>query len=352
MNKKIIKIKKRLWLSTITILCTLTGCLHRKSFVPSTGLPSWPRLRRTGRTGRLPSKPLIPRDSAQASLRTGTKKPVPKEKHTITVWIHGTRFESNFMRNKIFKNIAYRAFIQNGLLHHSAYKTGSNFKKIAQNLAKQNTKRFTLENFYIFGWSGKLNHKKRMSSALQLHISLLQLINKYKKKHNVTPKIRFVTHSHGGNVALCFAKINDNSKDKIIISELVLLACPVQEKTAPLIKSKTFESIYCLYSSLDMIQVIDPQGLHDIKDKKRTKKPFFSERLFPAHNNLSQVKLKVNGRGILHIEFILSRFSKLLPHILQEIDTWKQEENNYNLLKIRTNNSARKMGFSRKTLKS
>ena len=95
-----------------------------------------------------------------------------------------------------------------------------------------------------------------------------------------------------------------------------------------MITSKTFERIYSIYSAADIIQVADPQGLHRIKKtiRKKIKKPFFSKRVFAPQENLTQVKVKINRRGITHVEFLLSRFTKTLPYLLEEIDRWVQSE--------------------------
>jgi len=299
---------KKLWISATATLLALAGCTHKN----------------TKQTIKVKTSTKLIQANNKIAPATA------KEPHTITVWIHGTRFESDFIREKLIKNIFYRAYIKDGLLHETAYKKRSNFRIISQNLSQQECTRFKPDNFYIFGWSGELRIKKRKVAAKKLYKSLLQLINRYKAKHGITPKIRFITHSHGGNVALHFAKINDKSAEKIKVSELVLLACPVQEKTAHLIASKTFEKIYSIYSGIDMIQVLDPQGLHKARKKavKKIEKPFFSERAFVPQKNLTQVKIKINRRGIAHIEFILTRFAKILPHLLQEIDAWIKTENN------------------------
>ena len=222
-------------------------------------------------------------------------------------------------------------------------------------MIQEDTPRFTDKNFYFFGWSGHLSHKKRKIAAQNLHNALTKLIKTYKKTNGVVPKLRLITHSHGGNVALYFSKINDLSANPITIHELILLACPVQQKTAKQIPSKTFERIYSLYSGLDMIQVLDPQGLHQLsKDIKRKQiKPLFSQRLFAPQENLTQVRLKINGRGILHIEFLATDFAKLLPHILQELDVWNKDnpdahtQNRQLTIRAKRNNAK----FIRKILK-
>ena len=64
--------------------------------------------------------------------------------------------------------------------------------------------------------------------------------------------------------------------------------------------SPLFEKIYSLYSMLDILQVIDPQGLN----KKKKKAPLFSERFLPRHEKIEQVAIKFNDRSLMHIEFV------------------------------------------------
>lgn len=324
-NKKIAFIQKKLLALAITILFAITGCVHNN------------KTKQAGQNQKTKTQENIPKNNSKTNI--------PKEKHVINVWIHGTRL----IQDHIFKSFFYRKM---GLHHAHEYLDKHNHKQIAKKLSGQKTKRFTFDNFYFFGWSGQLDHEKREIAANKLYKSLLELVKNYKAQYGVIPKIRLITHSHGGNVALCFGKINDNQdkpEEKVTISELVLLACPVQEKTSHAITSKTFKKVYSIYSGLDMIQVIDPQGLHEIQKtiKNKIKKPLFSQRIFTPRENLTQLKIRVNNRGILHLEFLQTKFAILLPYILQELDAWEQQETSnpqaykqVKYLKIRTQNKS------------
>ena len=174
------------------------------------------------------------------------------------------------------------------------------------------------------------------------------------------PRIRLITHSHGGNVALFLSKIN-NKSEKIKIYELILLACPVQKKTSQLVKNQMFEKIYSLYSGMDILQVIDPQGMHEIikKEARKAKEtPFFSERRFKPQKNMLQAKLKINGRGILHVEFLLKKFTAVMPYLLQELDNWNQKETNnpqaykkHTLIKVTIEKENKNIRFERRIIK-
>jgi len=297
MNHYLKRIKNTIFIALVAFLYLLPSCSHKKT--PKKANPHT----------------YIHLESNQPSIKANNSK----EKHVLTIWIHGTTLFSRKL-----SGIFHAGKI--GIHPASSYKKSHRIlRKISQYLPQEKTSRFVYENFYFFGWHGKLSVQRRTKTAENLLRNIIQLIKSYKTKHGATPKIRIITHSHGGNVALSLAKANKNSKEKITIYELILLACPVQKKTAHLTKDPIFENIYSLYSGIDMLQVIDPQGLQDIKKTRKIKKPFFSKRLFPQQKNLKQAKVKINGRGLLHIEFITSRFVKMLPHILEEIDAWTVE---------------------------
>jgi len=88
------------------------------------------------------------------------------------------------------------------------------------------------------------------------------------------------------------------------------------------VKDPMFCEIISLYSTMDLIQVIDPQGLQKCKKTStKTGKPLFSFRKFDPSPNLKQVKIKIDGRGILHTEFLAQRFLAILPKIVTEIES-------------------------------
>ena len=233
---------------------------------------------------------------------------------SITIWIHGTRL---FPRG-ILENFHYaKPNINPAMELDTKYHT----RTIADSLIKADPIRFPQETFYIFGWSGKLDSKERKHSARTLYKELTRINNEFKKQYGKKPIIRIITHSHGGNVALNLATIK-NKNHELVIDELILLACPVQEETAHLTEDPLFKKIYALHSSLDLIQIIDPQHFH----KKATKKtPLFSHRYFPPQEKITQTKIKMGKRAITHIEFILPPFLSYAPTILNEMDKWKEE---------------------------
>lgn len=309
--------KKIAFLSIVSMVFNITGCRHKSE-------NSIKKQIKCQDKNNMPNKS---QTLDQKNICEDTKK----EKDVITIWVHGTK--SARLQDHVFKNFFFSLM---DLQHISQYKDNHTIKHIAQVLCEKNTERFVYQNFYTFGWSGQLSHKARKDAAIKLHKSILQLKKEYFAAHGVFPKIRLITHSHGGNVALNMAKYNSKVNDKISIYELVMLACPVQQKTAKYLSLSLFEKAYSLYSEIDILQVIDPQGLH--KHKNKEQKPFFSERRFTPEEKLTQANVKINNRNLMHVEFITEKFANLLPDILNELDSWeKQEKLDSNISKINDN---------------
>jgi predicted esterase len=231
----------------------------------------------------------------------------PNKEPIITVWIHGTRltFRPLFQKNNPPAHVLIKA--------HSL-ECDPKLKAIATTLICADSEQFQTDHFYLFNWSGKLCFEEREIAAKQLHYDLESLIQSYQKT-GINPYIRIIGHSHGGNVALNLA----HHKNSFQIDELILLACPVQEKTKFLITKPLFKSIYALYSAFDIIQILDPQGIYKHKNKTD---PLFSNRQFAHQPNLAQMKVKIDRRAISHFEFAQPSFLKLLPEILKNIDEW------------------------------
>lgn len=235
----------------------------------------------------------------------------PKEGPWLTIWIHGTRLTPKVFAKHFFH-------VNKGLHKASELSLKYQHRAIAQTLSDLDTQQFDINNFYLFGWSDKLSFKQRKQAAKELH-NALNLLADYKNTHGVTPRIRIITHSHGGNVALNLAHFI--SDDHLVIDELVLLACPVQEQTKRLIEKPCFKKLYSFYSTRDMLQVLDPQGMY-VEDWEDIdfEKDIFSQRKFSSHPKLKQIEVTYHNRGILHIEFLLINklcgFIKHLPYLL------------------------------------
>lgn len=295
---------KRCVLACSLFLATMAGGAHKKNFTEKT---------------------------IQVIKNGGQKSvyPLPVEVPQITIWIPGTRglgFFSDLIHSIPTQGITHVTTLP------SYYLIGSTI----QTLAQTDPIRFPLEHFYVYGWSGKLSFEEREKEAYHLLHALKVLIDDYEKKYESTPTIRLITHSHGGNVVLNMAKAKKDS-NSLKIAQVILLACPVQHETKEYVNDPLFEQIYSIYSSRDLIQILDPQGLYltSRNDHRHLK---FSERVFPHADNIKQAEIKINGHGIGHAGFIFSSFTSLLPSILEEMETWHHDSPNVEptLLTIKT----------------
>ena len=233
---------------------------------------------------------------------------------TITVWVHGTRFFPEQVLKKFF-------YCKEGLNHYTCLDKSYRHHTLCQTLIDSDSTRFTAEHFYVYGWSGALSFKEREKAAKRLYLELKALRDSYFKKYGIEPKMRLIAHSHGGNVSLLFEKVKDIDDLTFSIEELILLATPVQFETKKYADSSLFKKIYSLYSHLDSLQVIDPQGLQTIGKGA----PLFSERRFTPDDKICQCAIKMNNRSIMHVEFIKGKFLCTLPYVLNALDTWQKE---------------------------
>lgn len=247
--------------------------------------------------------------TADAPVETNNiVQPSEQKQQTITVWIHGTRLVSQFAPQELF-------FSPDGIKNSLELPWYYHGHRLAKNISTNDPERFQMENFYFFGWNGKLSFEERERAAKDLYKHLVNLTKQYTKKHGIAPQFRIITHSHGGNVALNLAKVKEKDTP-FIVSELILLACPVQEKTTPFIADPLFKRVYSFFSRGEFLQVVDPQGLYKTSEKT----PLFSKRLFPDQPNLSQAQIKMHGRSILHAEFLFGHFAYRIPELLNALD--------------------------------
>ncbi len=243
----------------------------------------------------------------------------------ITIFVHGTFFNITKLP------LTYKLFYTpEGF--HAVKNISSSFviKSKAQLLENLDAQQFQFDHFYSYGWPGSLNDKVRKQSSFLLYKKIKALIKHYEQNYKVKPLIRVIGHSHGGNVALYLAE--HAQKDvTFFIDELILLGCPVQHHTAHLTKSSRFKQIYSFHSHIDLLQVLDPQGLPFFKDTIQQlltlnnsdssksihqNSKFFSERHFPHSDNILQINIKINKLPLFHLDFILIKFFKVLPQAL------------------------------------
>ena len=212
-------------------------------------------------------------------------------------------------------------------LIHGTFARGAAWTK-EDSLLCQELKRTLKEEigFPPFKWTGDNSHSAREIAAQELVLHIEKVAQLHPDADHY-----LICHSHGGNVVLNMAKIT-NHHNPPHIAELILLACPVQEKTMHLVSTPMFQRVYSLYSSFDIIQILAPEfkrvySAHKphTKRKIRYKLLPFSSRLFPVYSHLTQTKIKINDYPISHTRFSTKEFVALLPTILQKLNTWHQE---------------------------
>lgn len=236
---------------------------------------------------------------------TTTEESIP-----LTVWVHGTKLTPTIA----FANFFYK---MPGMNTAIAYDQKYHKRTLANLLCELDPKRYLLENFYFFGWNGKLCFTEREKASKDLYHALLQLATDYEAIHHKKPTFRIITHSHGGNVVLNLAKVQEPDK-LLVIDELILLCCPVQEETKYYIAHDCFKRVYAFYSNRDMFQIIDPQGLYKNSRAKKT----FSERRFDDHDKLRQARVQIKGRSLMHIDFLCTHFICHLPDLCDHIENF------------------------------
>lgn len=243
-----------------------------------------------------------------------------KQPSIVTVYVHGTLFH---FRN-IFAKIPAAAkltYVPDGLFLVKNLEKDVLPQDLALDLCKGDSERFSFDDFYSFGWSGKLSFDERYKWGKLLAQQLCDLSLEYAKRDGVAPTIRVITFSHGGNVALNMAQFLPSN----IFVELFLIACPMQPDTESFALAECFSKIYTIYSLNDVIQVVDPANVcRNIK--RKIKKETTSKKLLSARSlsydvdKIKQACVSVNGKYIGHLE-LFHLFNKHVPFVLQQLDS-------------------------------
>ncbi len=202
----------------------------------------------------------------------------------ITIWVHG----SKTLPTAVYKLVGFDMPL--GLNRADTLIEAHQPKRFIDTLCK-NSPLINKDHLYLFGWPGALEPLLRKSEAHRLYSAIEQLLAEYKKNYGCMPSIRIITHSHGGNLALNLARVADEKEShSFIIAELILLACPVWDANKICIDHPLFERVYNLYSNLDIIQCIDPQGRYSASHQLGDT-PLFSGRRFDSHAKLIQTEI-------------------------------------------------------------
>lgn len=233
----------------------------------------------------------------------------------LTIWVHGTA------RTALIPIETKRLHSTCELLPFASLELDSHHYLCAQALASGNMQDFNTKHFYVFNWSGLLSHKKREIAAQNMYCQLCNEITKIKNQTGLEPIVTVITHSHGGNVALMLAQINEQHGGKLKVDRLVLLACPIQDRTAYLAGHDTFGRIYVFYSNKDFIQVLAMPKFFKLAERKI--------------NNMSHKVIHINtswARRLFtyvdHHKFVQAPFLNRLSDTLKQLDQAYFDSNN------------------------
>jgi len=239
----------------------------------------------------------------------------------VTIFIHGTVFKG------VARMLGHHEE-RRGLYRYTAHpKRLTALKRIGKSLYLSDPTGFPLDTFYKFYWPGDLSLHCRKQAAKDLFALL--------KDHKGSCTI--IAHSHGCNVALHLVEHAENLVS-FSIDRLILLAPPVQDITAQFVHNPIFIWVYSCYSSADMIQVADPQGIKKEMHTKR-KPSLFSKRTYAKDHNLTQAEILSNYRGIGHQDFISPSFFSQLPAILTLLDTSFARQEGHVIINMRSQGS-------------
>lgn len=221
---------------------------------------------------------------------------------TVNIYVHGTQqFGSKLLPKSIW-------YCPKGLHHISALPDNSMMVQDAKLLQQADEKEFDLQHYFTFGWSGKLGFDHRQVAGKQLYDELNKLLKKYKLMYGVYPKVRIITFSHGGNVTLNMVGNIDSNHFKDVDLELVLMACPVQKQTEQFIKHPAIARSFVIYSTFDLLQVVDRY--------KYEGKKYFPQRTFETCNeNCKQILVTVNQSRLTHTD-LYHAFMRHVPKVL------------------------------------
>jgi len=229
----------------------------------------------------------------------------------ITLYIHGT---------KVLPGVNYfmQGYFPAGL--HQAESLCESYHPLSliSTLSTGKVPLCNRKDLYLYGWNGNLWPSSRLNAAKDCKKAILeQLITKEHSPEN--PLIlRLLTHSHGGAVGLYLAGIIEEENLPIEIKELILMGCPMQERTEALAACKCIKKIYNLYSEQDIIQIIDPQGIYpDVCNTQGL--PLFSYRILNfSQKNMWNIGIKLNNKSLGHSDFIHTTFLRYIQQIINK----------------------------------
>lgn len=224
-------------------------------------------------------------------------------------------------------------FITRNDQYYAAYPVLKAYEEVSDWVSKNKDENL----YYIFGWSGYLSQKRRRSESLRLYNQITEEVNTL-RSYGIHPKIRILTHSHGGNLSLnlagiyhylndeistasfynefeigtyvkdLFDKLLRNSFEKEVaitkkgqkrfdyypdknifqVDELVMLGTPIQEETSLFTVSPFFKKTFNIYSDGDIVQGMDFATTIKKKSLQRI------DNINLENRGLCQIKIAIN----------------------------------------------------------
>lgn len=229
------------------------------------------------------------------------KPPLKDKDPFITVWIHGV---SLICPNK--SDI--------GLRYFSQLSENASLKDVGCMLHRYAPEKFPLDHIYAYSWCGSFNYNECTEAGCELYWSLKDLVEQYQETYGFKPKIRIITFSYGGNIALSLARVKD--EEKFDVEELFLLGYPVMKGVSKFASDPMFKRVFNLYAVLDLIQVIDPQGFV----AQCPSAPLFTSRCLKSSRNIVQAKTRLNGRSFGHFGFIDTDFLSAIANVFDGLN--------------------------------
>ncbi|MCF7800257.1 hypothetical protein K9L05_01420 [Candidatus Babeliales bacterium] len=252
--------------------------------------------------------------------------------YNMTIFIHGTILPASSTRFK--GHHQYQPINSLGLIKiddiekenekepiylKTTKKIINNYNLIKKDIEKnieQDKKDNSEQAFYTFGWDGNLSKKSRLNWSKKLYEQIVDEIEKIKKDFSdkekeidIKTNITIIAHSHGGNVALNLALAEKEFCKNIQIKKLILLGTPVQSETRNFINSDIFVKIYNIYSSADLMQVIDMVSTKDSISHRKFK--IDSKNNFTIPDKLKQIEVMIDNKKPSHGELWLLGENKL-----------------------------------------
>ncbi len=135
-------------------------------------------------------------------------------------------------------------------------KIGAHFIVPAYDACARHEDSQTDYSYYAFGHLGLLSQRYRKEAGDELYETLCATIAE-QKQHYDHVKVVIVAHSHGGNIALNLADIEDQRKQGLAVDDLVMFGTPLQVETAPFAYTPVFKRVINLYSDTDFVQTAD-----------------------------------------------------------------------------------------------